>query len=78
MTPIPTKDNPRTYTITTKVRFDVYKGLKQTATLEYGGNMSRLVSDILSESIDAEPVPDHIYEEALHEVKEKASSNETH
>ena len=67
--PLPTKENPRNYTVTAKVTGDVYKALKQTATLEYGGNMSRMLGLIISDSIEAMPVPDEVYEKTLEEIK---------
>ena len=67
--PLPTKQNPRNYTVTAKVTGDVYKALKQTATLEYGGNMSRMLGLIISDSIEAMLLPDEIYKEALEEIK---------
>jgi hypothetical protein len=66
---LPKKENPRKYTVTAKVTGDVYKALKQTATLEYGGNMSRMLGLIISDSTEAMPLPDEIYKQALEDMK---------
>ena len=68
---LPTKPNPRKHTVTTKVTREVYKGLQQTALLECDGNMSLLVSQIISCSVEAEPVPDEIFQESLQELQMK-------
>ncbi len=48
---LPTKDNPNKYTITTKVNRATQLRLVGLAMTEYEGNVSKLVNDMLEESL---------------------------
>ena len=73
--PIPTKDNPRRYTVTTKVTASMYKALQWEALLEYDGNLSRLVYEIIQADDASILLPEHIYQETL---RDKKKSHEAH
>ena len=68
--PIPSKPDPRKYTVTTKVTEDIYKGLQQEAALTTGGNMSQLIFELIT-SVDYidRPYPDDIFRMGLEDLK---------
>jgi hypothetical protein len=73
--PIPTKPNPRKYTVTTKVTSEVFKGLKQEAALTTEGNMSQLIFELItSDDYIDRPYPDDIFEADLKDIKNRKKS----
>lgn len=58
---LPTTENPRKYTLTTKVDGRTYKNFKALAKAEYDGNISRMLNDVIEHAIEAEALPEGFY-----------------